>query len=173
MLIFPLQFFQGAEILSIAAEPVLNYTEIALDAVNYNHPTIQAENVDFCNVTITYTHPGQGDTLNVETWLPLSTWNGRIQSVGGGGWVAGRFSISYQAMTGAIAEGYVTSSADAGLQDNSTLEATFPDRGALVSEGNVDLYKLQNFDSVALNDQVSREVSGITREALSTAADLK
>ncbi|KAL0933942.1 feruloyl esterase b precursor [Colletotrichum truncatum] len=143
----------GAEILSLSAIPVLNYTQTASQDYNYNHPTIKAENLDFCNVTITYTHPGQEDTLGVETWLPFNNWNGRIQSVGGGGWIAGRFFLSYQAMTGAVAEGYVTSSIDAGLQDRAGQTAFVPDEWAMVSEGNVDLYKLQNFGSVALHDQ--------------------
>ncbi|GKT66332.1 feruloyl esterase B precursor [Colletotrichum tofieldiae] len=149
----PVPSLFGAEILSLTASPVLNYTQTASQDYNYNHPTIKAEGVDFCNITITYTHPGQNDALGVETWLPLSTWNGRIQSVGGGGWVAGRFFLSYQAMTGAIAEGYVTSSIDAGLRDNSGQTAFVPDDWAMVSEGNVDLYTLQNFGSVALHDQ--------------------
>ncbi|KAI8175185.1 hypothetical protein K4K51_007763 [Colletotrichum sp. SAR 10_75] len=149
----PIPSLYGAEILSLTAVPVLNYTQTASQDYNYNHPTIKAEGVDFCNITITYTHPGQDDSLGVETWLPLSTWNGRIQSVGGGGWIAGRFFLSYQAMTGAVAEGYVASSIDAGLRDKSGQVAYTPDDWAMVSEGNVNLYNLQNFGSVALHDQ--------------------
>lgn len=143
----------GAEILSLSASPVLNYTQTAMSSFNFNHPTIRAQGVDFCNVTITYTHPGQGDEVGVETWLPLSTWNGRIQSVGGGGWVAGRFFLSYQGMTGAIAEGYVTSSTDAGLRTKQGTTPFTPDDWAMVSEGNVNLYNLQNFGTVSLHDQ--------------------
>jgi hypothetical protein len=60
-------FLPGAEILSLNASPVLNYTQTASSAFNFNHPTIQATGVDFYNVTITYTHPGQGDEVGVET----------------------------------------------------------------------------------------------------------
>lgn len=143
----------GAEILSISAVPTLNYTQTASSSFNFNHPTLHAQGVDFCNVTITYTHPGQNDQVGVETWLPLDTWNGRIQSVGGGGWVAGRFFISYQAMTGAIAEGYVTSSSDAGLKSENGDVTFTPEDWAMVSEGNVNLYNLQNLGTVALHDQ--------------------
>ncbi|KAH7361682.1 Tannase/feruloyl esterase [Plectosphaerella cucumerina] len=143
----------GAEILSLTASPVLNHTQTVSSLVNPNHPTVQAKGVDFCNVTITYTHPGQGDEVGVETWLPLSTWNGRIQSVGGGGWVAGRFFLSYDGMTGAIAEGYVTSSTDAGLRDKQGSTASTPKDWAMVSEGNANLYALQNLGTVSLHDQ--------------------
>ncbi|CEI70810.1 unnamed protein product [Fusarium venenatum] len=149
----PIPVLSGAEILNLSAVPVLNYTASASENYTHNHPTIEAENIDFCNITITYTHPGQQDNLSIETWLPLNNWNGRIQSVGGGGWVAGRFFISYQAMNGAIAERYVTSSIDAGLKDKSGQTAFVPDEWAMVSEGNVNLYNLQNFGSVSLNDQ--------------------
>lgn len=145
----------GVEVIALHVNPVLNYTETASQDYNYNHPTIEAENVDFCNITVTYTHPGQGDSLSVETWLPLDTWNGRIQSVGGGGWVAGRFFLSYQAMTGAIAEGYVTSSIDAGLRSSEVDALYIPDDWAMISGGNVDMYNLQNFAVIALRDQVS------------------
>ncbi|KAM0229144.1 hypothetical protein ACHAPO_010174 [Fusarium lateritium] len=137
----PVPVLPGAEILNLSAVPVLNYTASSSENFNYNHPTIHEENIDFCNITITYTHPGQQDNLNIETWLPLNNWNGRIQSVGGGGWVAGRFFLSYQAMNGAIAEGYVTSSIDAGLKDKSGQMAFEPDEWAMVSEGNAIIVK--------------------------------
>ena len=126
-----------------------NFTRDVSDQLNYGHPNISVKGVDYCNVTVTYTHPGQNDTLNVETWLPMKDWNHRLQAVGGGGWVSGRFPLSYTAMAGAIGEGYVTSSTDGGLVQGYT-----PDPWALNSPGNVNLYALQNFASVALNDQV-------------------
>ncbi|KAF2626197.1 tannase and feruloyl esterase [Macroventuria anomochaeta] len=59
-----------------------------------NHPSIAVRNVEFCNITVTYTHPAHNDTIHVETWLFTQTWNRRLQAIGGGGWVAGRFAMT-------------------------------------------------------------------------------
>jgi hypothetical protein len=145
----------GAEILSTSATLVQNFTTTVTDQLYYNHPSITVKGVDYCNVTVTYTHPGQNDAINVEHWLPLNNWNGRFQAVGGGGYIAGRFSLSNIAMAGAIGEGYATSSSDAGLPMSYT-----PDAWAQVSDGNVNLYATQNLASVALNDQVRNKLRG-------------
>jgi hypothetical protein len=89
---FPIVF--GAEILNLSAVLVQNFIRDVSDQLFYNHPSISVKGIDYCNVTVTYTHPGQNDTINVETWLPLNTWNGRLQAVGDGGYVAGRFPLS-------------------------------------------------------------------------------
>lgn len=138
----------GATILDLTATPVTNYTTEVSDQFYYNHPSISVRGVDYCNITVTYTHEGQHDTINVETWLPMKGWNGRLQSVGGGGYVAGRFPLSYMAMSGALGEGYVASTTDAGLGLSYV-----PDPWALNSPGNVDMYALQNLAAVSLNDQ--------------------
>ncbi|UPK92504.1 hypothetical protein LCI18_003439 [Fusarium solani-melongenae] len=116
----------------------------------YGHPTVKVENVNFCNITVTYTHPSQNDTIHFEIWLRLDNYNGRLQSVGGGGWIAGRYPPSYTAMSGAIGEGYATSTMDAGLKMQPDMQ---PDSWALTSEGNPNLYALNNLGSVSLNDQ--------------------
>lgn len=51
--------------------------------------TAPTESIEFCNVTVTYTHPGLGDKINVYVWLPLDGWNGRLVAQGGGGMAAG------------------------------------------------------------------------------------
>jgi len=141
---FPVVF--GATILDVTASLVQNYTGAYDPETQSVVPA--ALGLDFCNITVTYTHEGQNDNINVETWLPIDNWNGRLQAVGGGGWVAGRFSISYVYMDNAIGEGYVTSSTDAGYGS-----APVPDDWALLSPGNVDMYTLQNSASRALEDQ--------------------
>lgn len=136
----------GAEILSLSASPVTNFSFDVFGAFNYNHGKISVTNASFCNITVTYTHPGQNDHINVETWLPLNNWNDRLQATGGGGWQAGRFALSPFFMAGAIGEGYAAMTTDAGL-------AGSPTTWALKSGENVDLYALQNLGSRALYDQ--------------------
>ncbi|KAF4219603.1 hypothetical protein CNMCM8980_002750 [Aspergillus fumigatiaffinis] len=140
-------------VLGVSAIPVLNYTGYSPAEYAYNHPSITAENIDFCNITISYTHNGEGDHINIETWLPLDTWNGRLQAVGGGGWVAGRFPLSYFSMNGAIAQGYVTTTTDAGLLDPNGQIVYTPDSWALNSNGTANLVALKNLASVSLGDQ--------------------
>ncbi|KAK3941044.1 Tannase/feruloyl esterase [Diplogelasinospora grovesii] len=143
----PTPTLYGADILHVTANLVQNYSATVSEEYNYNHPSSVVTDVDFCNITITYTHPGENDTINVQAWLPLE-WNGRLQAVGGGGYVAGLFYLSYVAMEGAIGEGYATVTTDAGLGTSYA-----PDPWALVSPGNVNLYNLQNLASVSLGDE--------------------
>ncbi|KAJ1334008.1 tannase/feruloyl esterase family alpha/beta hydrolase [Microdochium nivale] len=140
----------GAEILDISAQLLTNVTETSPGMFRYTSPTVQLENASFCNVTVTYTHPGQGDRINVEAWLPQTGWNNRYQGVGGGGFVAGRFSLTYTKMYGAVADGFATSSTDAGLYPIGSPNAA---PWATTSPGNVNLYNLNNLASVSLNDQ--------------------
>ncbi|KAG9203345.1 hypothetical protein G6514_002998 [Epicoccum nigrum] len=106
--------------------------------------TLESTSISFCNVTFTYTHPGQNDSILV--WLALpEAWNGRFQGVGGGGWATGYPTQ----MVPAISQGYAAVSTDGGHDGANQPTA---DPWALVSPGNVDLYALQNFASVTLND---------------------
>ncbi|KAK3386169.1 tannase and feruloyl esterase [Podospora didyma] len=141
----------GTQILSLEANLVTNYsTPAPIPAVyRFTQPAIEVQNVTFCNVTVSYTHTGQDDELAVEGWLPVD-WNGRFQAVGGGGWAAGRVPFTYAAMGGAIAEGFATVTTDAGLGNATGLESG---PWALLSPGNVNLYNLQDFGSVSLNEQ--------------------
>ncbi|KAI1802668.1 tannase and feruloyl esterase [Daldinia bambusicola] len=138
----------GAEIKSISASLVTNYSLDIPDGFMFTAPSPKVRDAKFCNVTATYTHPGYDDKINVETWLPIDNWNGRFQSVGGGGWVAGRFDLTYAAVAGAMSVGYATSTTDAGLG-----YAANADPWALVSPGNVNWYILEDLGSRSLNDQ--------------------
>jgi hypothetical protein len=140
----------GAEFTSIEVNLVTGYDNDISEGWRFSQPSVLVQNVTFCNVTVSYTHPGENDNIYVETWLPTMNYKGRLQAVGGGGWVPGRFALTYAGMAGAVHDGYASVTTDAGLGLNY-----IPDSWALVSPGNVNLYNLQNFGSIALRDEVS------------------
>ncbi|KAH6613822.1 tannase and feruloyl esterase-domain-containing protein [Boeremia exigua] len=116
----------GANFTSLSANLVTNYSFPVPDGWRYSQPSIHVQDASFRNITVSYTHPGQNDTLYVETWLPDKNYNGRLQSIGGGGWVPGRFILTYGGMIGAW---------------------------GILSPGNTNLYALQNLGSVSLKDE--------------------
>ncbi|KAI0103911.1 putative feruloyl esterase [Nemania sp. FL0031] len=143
----PFPTFLGGEVLSLETHYVANYTQHVPIGFYSNHGSVNVKGVNFCNVTVTYTHPGEGDRVNVQVWMPADTWNGRLQSQGGAGFQAGLHPAGLMAMTAALGEGYATSGTDAGLGSETT-----PANWGLLSEGNPNLYLLQNLGSVSLND---------------------
>lgn len=151
---FPLSLLD-ASILSIETTSVTNYTVSVPATFLYTQPPISASNLSFCNVTVSYTHPGQNDTIIVEAWLPIE-WNERLQAVGGSGSAAGRCSGSYMRMDGAVADGYATVTTDAGLGGDVNDASSW----ALDSGGNVNIHNLENLASVSLNEEVSQSSIG-------------
>jgi hypothetical protein len=147
---FTLPSLYGSQFLTLEANLVSNYSLgfPIPEGWRYSQPSIDVNDATFCNVTVSYTHPGENDNVYVEIWLPLKeNYNGRLQSIGGGGWTAGRFTLSYAGMIGAVYDGYATATTDAGLGDSSFID------WALISPGNTNLYALQNLGSVSLNDE--------------------
>jgi feruloyl esterase len=68
----------------------------------------------FCRVAVT-ARPTSDSVIKFEVWMPASSWNGKFQAVGNGGW-AGR--ISFGAMAEALRHGYATASTDTGHEGN-------------------------------------------------------
>lgn len=133
----------GAEILSLTAAEVQNET-ISVTQTD-SHFAVNLTGLNFCNVSITYTHPGYNDEIHVQVWLPLDSWNGRFLGTGGGGWAE---SEGYPALAYGVSQGYATVASDGG---HSIYELT-PESWALISLGNVNWYLLQDFASLALDD---------------------
>src|ERR1700723_281387 len=126
--------------LSIAAAALLGVTPAAADScealakLSLPHATITlAEPVNsvgwpvtvtgrtgsshppFCRIAATL-KPTSDSDIKVEVWMPASGWNGDYEALGNGGWSG---AINYNAMAGALANGYATSSTDTGHTGSS------------------------------------------------------
>jgi len=143
----PYPTLPGAEFLSLEADLVANYSRNIAIGMYVNHGPVNVTNVSLCNITVSYTHPGESDTVNVQVWLPTDTWNGRLQAIGGAGWQAGLHYAGLMGMAASVGEGYATVSTDAGLGSEVT-----PANWGLLGEGKPNLNLLRNLASVSLND---------------------
>ncbi|RVU27661.1 tannase/feruloyl esterase family alpha/beta hydrolase [Streptomyces antnestii] len=107
----------------------------------------------FCQVTVTLTHPGDNDHAKVQTWLPVSGWNGRFQAIGGSAYAAGDGGVG---LGTAVKNGYAVTTTDAGVGD--VVDTSW----ALSSEGQVNTALLKNFASRSQHEAavVGKEVVG-------------
>ena len=78
-------------------------------------PPIFATLPPFCRVAATL-KPSRDSDIKIEVWMPASSWNGKFQGVGNGGWAG---SISYPALAAAVASGYAAASTDTGHTGNT------------------------------------------------------
>ncbi|KAK6213457.1 tannase and feruloyl esterase [Colletotrichum tabaci] len=144
----------GVRILSIEAFEQRNYTYIPGPfAAGLPGPPTPIPGLDFCNVTVTYTHPGWHDTVNVNTLLPAAErWNGRFAGIGGGNLATGGGMVAEFLMMPIMASGFATATTDGGHStDVLGPEANDPS-WALTSPGNVNWPLLVDFASVSLHD---------------------
>ena len=77
----------GTRVTGIEAKEVHAYEDWFF--IDHQNVPFERNPINFCNITLSYTHPGQNDNVNVYVWLPLENWNGRFFGQGGGGWTAG------------------------------------------------------------------------------------
>ena len=138
----------GGKVLSVEASEVNDYEYQPNGWLNnstdgsYFSPTLYP--ISFCNITVTYTHPGYNDKVRVTLWLPSSSaWNGRFQGTGGGGFTVGFGSL---ALYSPVFRGFAAASTDGGVPSGD------PNDWALSSEGNVNLNTLHTYSSTALAD---------------------
>jgi feruloyl esterase len=94
-----------------------------LATVRIEHATIAAVEAlpTHCRVALVLA-PTSDSHIEVEVWMPSSNWNGKFQAVGNGGWAG---SISIEAMTVALREGYATASTDTGHKSKETPGGSF------------------------------------------------
>lgn len=95
-----------------SAQPVAAgaFTPPASGAPNAPAPQPLKDVPAFCRVTATL-KPSSDSDIKVEVWLPSSGWNGKLQSVGNGGWAG---IISYPALASAVTAGFASASTDTG-----------------------------------------------------------
>lgn len=140
----------GLQILNLAATNMKNYTMPPL-APGYGE---EIHSLNFCNVTVTYTHPGWDDAIRVIIYLPTEGWNGRFQASGGGGYVTGGEALASFDMGPGLRDGYTVATTDGGHTDEIS---AFRDASSwiLSSPGNVNWPLLVDFAYVALHDMAT------------------
>ncbi|KAJ0418676.1 Tannase/feruloyl esterase [Aspergillus carlsbadensis] len=129
----------GVDILGIAGTEVYNYTVPS-----------SGNTVNFCNVTVTLTHPGDNDTVYTTVLLPLSNWNGRYLATGGGGLAAGWGDM---ALGDPASQGWAVSSTEGGLTFDHTVD---PQTGewAIAPDGSFNEHLVINLAYRSIHDMV-------------------
>ncbi|CAK4033677.1 Hypothetical predicted protein [Lecanosticta acicola] len=143
--VFSLPDVAGVEFVVFRAEPVLGYSTMTIPVVHIDGGVWS--NLNFCNVTVAYIHPGRNDKVTVNVQLPLHDWNGRFHGSGGAGLAASLPSTAMpsNALAPALSQGYAAASTDAGhVQD------PFNINWALDESGQVNIGLLETFASTSL-----------------------
>ncbi|GIF63262.1 tannase [Asanoa ishikariensis] len=101
----------------------------------------------WCDITVTLTHPGAKDHVNVKISLPQEPrdWTGRFQATGGSAYLAGDFGAP---LVTAVKAGYVAAATDAGVGQSPVDVSGW----ALTADGKVDKPLLENFASRSAHD---------------------
>lgn len=109
---------------SLSSPPQVSDAQIlsisAVEQTNYSIPLYGIAGLNFCQVNVTYTHPGKNDTIHVLAWLPLTGYNSRFQAVGGGGFAGSNGDI---ALAPALLQGYATAATDGGTNNDPSTPA--------------------------------------------------
>ncbi|KFZ12986.1 hypothetical protein V501_03940 [Pseudogymnoascus sp. VKM F-4519 (FW-2642)] len=142
----------GIEVLAIEAFPRRNYTFPGSPV----YGTEPVTSPGFCNVTVTYTHPGWNDTINIISYLPFAeSWNGKFLANGGAGYITGGEAIASSTMVPGLLDGFAVSTTDGGHSMTMAEMVADTSTWALTSPGNVNWPLLVDFASVALHDMAT------------------
>ncbi|KAF2647970.1 tannase and feruloyl esterase [Lophiostoma macrostomum CBS 122681] len=137
----------GVNVTSISAVPYANYS--GTNSVEHAFTKTVFSNLNFCNITVTYTHPGRNDQVVTTVLLPeLSAWNGRFLGTGGAGWSA---NLGDGLLVPPLNLGFAVGATDGGVEQQSI--NTYSSSGwALDSVGNPDLNRLNTWASQAIHE---------------------
>lgn len=142
-------YLSGAIINDLTAFEVHNYSFINTLGSYAGNIAKNYTDLNFCNVTVTYSHKDQDDIIHVNVWLPLSAddWNGRFQATGGGGFATGEGS---QFLAPALGEGYSAAETDGGHAEDGVFGR--PQYWALDEDGQVNEQLLLDFAYLSLDE---------------------
>ncbi|MFI5694525.1 tannase/feruloyl esterase family alpha/beta hydrolase [Kribbella sp. NPDC051586] len=98
----------------------------------------------YCGVEMLSTDPDSDGADHFTAWLPLDSWTGRFEGVGGGGFVAG---FSYRELGNAIRTGNAAISTDTGHPASQ-----FSGEFALDAKGHLDQRAVDDFAYRAIHD---------------------
>lgn len=119
-------------------------------------------NLSFCNITVSYTHPGWNDTIVTSIFLPTNNWNGRYQAHGGAGLATGGSGTIFLSLITGLKQGFAVSTTDGGhTSDLIELSGTTMP-WALSSPGKVNWPVLLDFSSLALHEMAVMAKNTIT-----------
>jgi feruloyl esterase len=103
----------GTTVTAAATVPGPSFT--APDGVTYtNVPS-------FCKVSAVLA-PTSDSFINVELWMPTSTWNGKFEGIGNGGY-AGTIALGVPAMVSGLQSGFAVATTDMGTAPSSNNDA--------------------------------------------------
>ncbi|RBY78358.1 tannase/feruloyl esterase family alpha/beta hydrolase [Geodermatophilus sp. TF02-6] len=101
-----------------------------------------------CRVTLTVDDPEDTGVVTVWVDLPESTWNGRFQGVGGGGFSGG----TPERLLPALRAGYAAAATDAGNPRGSNTDPTDDAQFALDPDGTLDWPAIEDFGHEGVHD---------------------
>jgi feruloyl esterase len=100
-------------ILSAQLQPAGRFTQPGAPANAPANPSL-ANLPAFCRVVVS-SRPTPDSDIQIEVWLPADGWNGKLQSLGNGGWGG---TIGYPALGTALSTGYAAAATDTGHVGN-------------------------------------------------------
>ena len=98
-----------------AATPCTNLKSLHLQdtTITFAEDTTLTGLPAFCRVTATL-KPTSDSTINIEVWLPETSWNGRFLGIGGGGFQGPITNGEYSELATGITIGFATAISDLG-----------------------------------------------------------
>lgn len=142
----PFPQLPGVQVLNISTALATNFSFTG--NTNWVTTKTQWSNLNFCNVSVEYTHPGYDDL--VTTWLLLpdpAEWNGRLSAGGGSGWSA---VLGNLLVVPLVADGFATVTTDGGVPYNQLSSSDWALAGNVT--GDPDVERLNTFASKALHE---------------------